>query len=35
MSPENLNGAEIEGRTQDALKALQSKHEFERTVAHT
>ena len=35
MSPENLNGAEIEGRTQDALKALQAKHEYERTVAHT
>ncbi len=35
MSPENLNGSEIEGRTQDALKALQAKHEYERTVAHT
>jgi hypothetical protein len=35
MSPENLNGAEVEGRTQDALKALQAKHEYERTVAHT
>jgi hypothetical protein len=35
MSPENLNGAQVEGRTQDALKALQSKHEFERTAAHT
>jgi hypothetical protein len=35
MSPEDLNGAEIEGRTQDALKALQAKHEFERTAAHS
>jgi hypothetical protein len=35
MSPENLNGAEVESRTQDALKALQAKHEYERTVAHT
>ena len=35
MSPENLNGAEVESRTQDALKTLQAKHEYERTVAHT
>jgi hypothetical protein len=35
MSPENLNGAEVETRTQDALKALQAKHEYERTIAHT
>src|SRR5262249_12264408 len=35
MSPENLNGAEVEGHTQDALKMLQAKHEFERTATHT
>jgi hypothetical protein len=34
MSPENINGADIEGQTQKALADLRAKHEFERTVAH-
>lgn len=35
MSPENLNGAEVEGQTQKTLRELQAKHEYERTVAHS
>lgn len=34
ITPNNLNGSEIEEKTRKALADLQSKHEFERTVAH-
>jgi hypothetical protein len=34
MSPENINGADIEDQTRKTLADLQAKHEFERTVAH-